>query len=194
MIKPADLARLRTAAPDYSETERLKAWLTHLRHSRQPFFLTGQELEPVFRWKLGTQDGRVRDKLGHNTELLYQVVTGAAFEIPELADAEYETELRVSILTVLRGVGLGMASAILVLTEPQRYCVIDFRGWRALFDEERTTFSIPDYNRYLAEVRGLAQVLNWPVQEVDLAMWEYDRRKHVAELAELGSGLTIDLF
>jgi 2C-methyl-D-erythritol 2,4-cyclodiphosphate synthase len=72
-------------------------------------------------------------------------------------------------------VGVPVASAILALVFPEKYSVIDFRGWRQVFGEERTTFSVSDYRRYLTEIQKLAQELGWIVQEVDLAIWEYDR-------------------
>lgn len=73
------------------------------------------------------------------------------------------------------GVGVPVASAVLALVFPEKYAVIDFRGWRQVFGEERTTFSVSDYRRYLREIRRLALELEWCVQEVDLAIWEYDR-------------------
>jgi hypothetical protein len=69
-----------------------------------------------------------------------------------------------------------VASAILALTEPERNCVIDFRGWRAVFNDERREFDTPAYILYLTKIRNLAQELGWPVQEADLAVWEYDLR------------------
>jgi len=103
-----------------------------------------------------------------------RVVTGAALSI-EHPDEDYEIELRLGILCTLRGVGVPVASAILALVFPERYAVIDFRGWRHVFGEERTTFSVSDYKRYLREIQRLSLELGWPVQEVDLAIWEYDR-------------------
>jgi len=104
-------------------------------------------------------------------------VTRAAFEIAK-PDRNYEATVRIGILTALPGVGVPVASAILALTDPDRYCVIDFRGWRAVFDEDRRVFSVRNYRDYLAEVDRLAGQLKWPVQETDLALWEYDRRNY----------------
>jgi hypothetical protein len=73
-------------------------------------------------------------------------------------------------------VGVPVASAILALADPDRYCVIDFRGWRAMFGEKRPAFDIPSYIRYLSKIRQFSQELGWLVQETDLAIWEYDRR------------------
>lgn len=51
MIEADDLRPLRTASPDYVDTEALKAEFRNLRQERQPFFLTGQEFDGIFRWK-----------------------------------------------------------------------------------------------------------------------------------------------
>ena len=177
MIRPEDLASLRTAAPDYAETERLKDWLAGLRRTRKPLYLTRNELEPIYVWKLRDQYGRQKELRDSNTDSAYVTVSQAALSVHE-GDWDYEAELRLGILTSLRGVAVPVASAILALAEPDRYCVIDFRGWRAVVGEEKQGFSIRDYKRYLAAVRELADQLQWPVQEVDLAIWEYDRGRH----------------
>ena len=89
---------------------------------------------------------------------------------------------------MVEGVALPGASAVLALTEPQRYCVVDFRGWRAVFGEDRKSFSIRDYWRYRSEVARIAADLGSPVQEVDLAIWEYDRRQ--SEREQPGTSVT----
>jgi hypothetical protein len=130
MVSASDIRPLRTAASDYQETGRLKAALTELRRLRDPLFLTAEELEPIFRWKLRSQYGRNGEVRTTNTNSAYRVVTAAAFQLRE-PEWDYEAELRLGVLTALRGVGVPVASAILALAEPNRYCVIDFRGWRS---------------------------------------------------------------
>jgi len=178
MIKPSDIAPLRRSAPDSADTDRLKTSLAQIKATRRPFFLGASDLQPILHWKLGNQYGRVRARLAVNTDAEYREATRAAFAIAYPADPDRETELRVAALTELSGVGIGVASAILALVDPEHYCVIDFRGWRAVFGELRRTFSIRDYNRYLSEVRHLAEILGWTPQDTDLAIWEYDRRNH----------------
>lgn len=174
MITAPQLIPYKTSSPDYAETERLKAQFARLRQARVPLYLTLEEFEKILCWKLGGQYGRQRERRKVNTDAVIRTVTTAALSLTH-PDDEYETELRLGILCTLRGVGVPVASAILALVFPERYAVIDFRGWRQVFDEERTTFSIPDYKRYLREIRRLALELAWSVQEVDLAIWEYDR-------------------
>jgi hypothetical protein len=175
MIQAADIEKLRSAAEDYLETERLKADLQRLRKEREPFYLTRRDLDPIFEWKLRGQLGRDKKHLEENSDRAYEIITHAAFSIKE-DDWKLEAELRVGVLTVLHGAGVPVASAILALADPDRYCVVDFRGWRAMFGEERSAFDIPSYIRYLSEIRQLARELGWSVQETDLAVWEYDRR------------------
>src|SRR5439155_6424520 len=155
MIKAHDLQRLRTASPDYAETEALKAEFRERRLGRTPFFLTGAELDRVFQWKLRGQYGRQSARRMRNSEDAYHAVTEAVFKVvgPQF---EYECMIRLGLLSVLPGVGVPVASAVLALTEPQQYCVVDFRGWRTVFGEERQSFSIADYLRYRAEVARLA--------------------------------------
>lgn len=177
MITADDLQHLRSASSDYTETEALKAEFRKRRVERIPFFLTGDDLDRIFRWKLRDQYGRRAELRARNTDATYRVVTEAVFSVvdPEFA---YESAVRLGLLVALPGVGVPVASAILALTEPHRHCVIDFRGWRAVFGERRVTFTIPDYVRYHAEIARLAGALAWPVQETDLAVWEYDRRRN----------------
>jgi hypothetical protein len=138
--------------------------------------MTGDELDRVFRWKLRSQYERQAKYRARNSEPAYRAVTEAVFKVVG-PTPQYECAVRVCLLVALPGVGVPVASAILALTEPQQYCVVDFRGWRALFEEERTAFSIGEYWRYRNEVARVAVDLGWTVQEADLAIWEYDRRR-----------------
>jgi hypothetical protein len=172
-LTAADIRDLHGAAPDYSETEELKAGLAHLRRTRKPFCLHRAELELIFRWKLGQQYGRQKSIREGTRDSTYRTITRAAFEIDE-EGSDREAEMRLRILMALPGVGMGVASAILALSDPTRYCVIDFRGWRAVFSEERREFCISHYLEYRVAIANLAAVLGWPVQEADLAVWAYD--------------------
>jgi hypothetical protein len=174
MITAVQLIPYKTSSDDYTVTEQLKAYFDQMKNVRHPMHLTLDEFDKVLQWKLRGQYGRQRERRNANTDQVVRVVTRAALSI-EHSDKDYEVELRFGILCSLRGVGVPVASAILALVFPDRYSVIDFRGWRQVFGEERTTFSVSDYRRYLAKIQKLAQELGWLVQEVDLAIWEYDR-------------------
>lgn len=171
-----DLRDLRSSASDWEGAEGLKQRFAELRAEREPFYLTREDMEAVFRWKLISQYGRGRTHRNTNSDEAYRIATQAAFSVNE-SDGDKDLELKVGFLTALRGVGVPVASAILALVEPDRYCVVDFRGWRAVFDQKREVFGIPQYKLYLARVREIAAELGWSPQETDLAIWELDKRR-----------------
>jgi len=175
MIIASQIAPPSHQQSDSTDTKQLKANLAQLRLERQPFYLTSTDFENILNWKLGQQIGRQRAMRSANTDENIRKITGLALTITH-DNKEYELELRINILCALRGVAIPVASAVLALTFPNEYAVIDYRVWRQVFGEEKTAFSLPDYKRYVNEIRRLAKELNWPVQEVDHAIWEYDKR------------------
>lgn len=177
MIFATDVGPLRGLAPDGDTTEKLKRNFRRLRKNRRPFFLEAAEFDEVLHWKLGSQYGRVSRHRNLLLDTTIPIVTRAAFEA-RAADRDETLKLRTGILTSLPIVGVRVASAILTLVMPEEYGVIDFRGWRQVFGDERGSFSIPDYLRYMRHVWRLADELSWLPQEVDHAIWEYDRLAH----------------
>jgi thermostable 8-oxoguanine DNA glycosylase len=176
MIPTSLISPLRRRQVDYADTERLKAKLRRLRRERRPFHLTAADFEEILRWKFGRRAARLRSRRAANTGRVIRAVTGAALSLSH-PDEEYEQELRLRLLCSMRGVSVMVASAILALSFPDRYAVIDFRVWRQLFGEQRYHFTASHYRRYMRAMRPLAKRLGWPVQEVDHAIWEYDRRR-----------------
>lgn len=172
-LRADDIRELRRADPDYQKTERLKSDLTRLRAERRPFHLGAAELEPIFRWKLRGQYRRKVAERTRNTDVVFRAVTRAAFAAED-AGSDFEAKMRLRILDALPGVGIPVASAMLALSEPARYCVIDFRGWRAVFREDKRSFSVREYLEHRHAAAGFGRELGWPVQEVDFAIWNYD--------------------
>ena len=175
MITADDLRPLHENNVDAQDTIDLRTAIASLRQKRQPLFLTKDELESILIWKLGRQLGRNRARRAANTDELIRAITGLALTI-EHADKEYELELKVALLCALRGVEIAIASAVLAMVFPDQYAVIDFRGWRQLFGGEGSAFTIANYKQYMREIRRLASELGWTPQQVDHAIWEYDRR------------------
>lgn len=162
-------------AEDAAEAEALKAELSRIGRDGTGH-LTASQFWRVARWKLGGQWGRTERLLERIHEPDIEIVTAAAFNVRG-SSLDARTELRVGLLMSLPGVGLGIASAILAMALPADHAVIDFRGWRALYGEEQRSFSTRDYCKYLRDLRPLASELGWSVQDVDLALWEWDRRR-----------------
>ncbi len=161
---------------DYEETQRLLALFQALRTDRHPFYLDEQEFDRILRWKLRGQYGRGAEVRHHNTDQIIRTITESVFRIQHEND-DYETKMRIGILSTIPGVSIPVASSVLTLVEPTKYTVIDFRVWRQMFDEDKRAFSYNEYARYRSRVISLAVELDWTPQEVDAAIWEYDRRQ-----------------
>jgi hypothetical protein len=171
MITAATLKNRRMAAkrsddPELAEAERLKSRLVR----RVPPCLSRDEFLDVCRWKLGDQYGRSARLLEANSQKRIKRTTQAALAFKD-KKAEFELAGMVTMLRLLPGVGIGVASAILALCYPKRYAPLDPRVWQALFDEERSSFELAQYRKYLtalselaAEARTLDPKGRWPVQ------------------------------
>lgn len=146
-----------------------------LRKRRSRFHLTLPELLEVARWKLEGQYGRAARHLERLTPPVVRTVTAAAFAI-DGPDDDFETELRAGLLTTLPGVGLPIASAVLTLVEPDRYAVIDFRAWRALFGSDRASFGVADYRAFMAALRERSVRERTTPRIVELRLWHEDKQ------------------
>jgi len=177
MISAAILKERRLAAKagkdaGLAETERLKARLARARDKRVPFYLTRDEFLEICGWQLGDQYARAAHLLEANSEKRVKRISQLAFAVKD-KEAAFELSARLTILRLLPGVGLGVASAILALCNPRRYAPLDARAWQALFDEKRGSLEVGDYRRYLArlgeledEVRALDAKGRWSPQAV----------------------------
>lgn len=172
--------RPRLDEADWQAHQQLKDKFARARRERDPMCLTKGEFLEVAHWKLISQYGRAKRLLESNPSERIEAVTSRALSFSD-PDPDIEMVGRVTMLRILPGVGMGVASAILALCFPEQYAPIDFRVWRQLFDSDLRMFEIPEYRRYLKRLRELADELasldpahDWPVQLVDYFAWEYD--------------------
>lgn len=165
--------------PDDKETKRLKSYFAMLRRKRTPLYLMGEDFDKILKWKLRGQYGRQSQRRQDNTEEIIKKVTELGLSICH-EDKNYELELKFKILTALHGVEIPVASAILAIVYPEKYAVIDRLNWCALYDEDRTSFTINQYKKYLSDVKSLAEKLKWRPQEVDLAIWLYVEKNKIS--------------
>ena len=71
--------------------------------------------------------------------------------------------------------GLPIASAVLTLVEPDRYAVIDFRAWRALFGSDRASFGVADYRAFMSALRERSVRERTTPRDVELRLWHEDK-------------------
>jgi hypothetical protein len=154
----------------FRETMELRRKLGELKESRSPFYLTGSEFDEILKWKLDSQYPRSRELRKLNLDSVVVPVTKAAFEVRS-ESFEYEVDLKLRILSSVRGVATPISSAVLALTNPERYAVVDSVLWEALFGEEKQAFSSKDYLKFLRVIRELAEKADLDMQSTEHALW-----------------------
>lgn len=119
--------------------------------ARNPIYITLEELLYIAFWK--------------SSRNLHSVIENDSAEVIEITKAALsikEERKKIETLTneiqgkKLKGIGVAIASAILAITDPDQYGVIDFHAWHALYEEEKSLFSVEDYLKYLNDIRRKA--------------------------------------
>lgn len=166
-------------ADDYDETKRLISNFTEIKKARVPFYLKMDELDEILHWKLRGQYKRQYRNIKQNNDFLIKEVTQSAFAI-ENSDNQYEITLILKTLVQLHGVQIPVASAIMSLCYPDKYCVIDFRGWRQIFGtvKKYPNYTVKDYIKYWSIIKQMADNYGVTPQEVDMAIWQYDMENY----------------
>lgn len=160
-----------TNDPDWVATVALKQKIK--AHVGQPPS-TGLSLalfNEIVTWKLAGQEDRTRHHRAKLTDALVRHITACAFSVVH-SDPDYLMRARLYVVQGISGVSMGVASAIIALTFPDQYCVIDPRIWKAIYGVAQEQFSLSDYRKCLAEVLSASVILGWSPQEVDFFAWK----------------------
>ena len=143
-----------------------------LRVVRRRGHLTKREFLAICRWK---SPRAIRHFMKNSPDRIRRHSAMALASRSEL--------VRFEALTALDGVGAPMASAILTLTNPRRYGVIDIRVWQLLFElgTVRTKpggvgFTFSDWHHYLVELRYHAKRLAVSVRAVEYSLFLFHQR------------------
>jgi hypothetical protein len=138
-----------------------------LRHVRQRGQFTRAEFLAMCRWKSPRAIGHCESNSHHRIRDVSRAVFATKLE-PE----------RLDLLIGLAGVGIPTASAILTLTDPRRYGVIDIRAWQELYHrgvvKDRPGgqgFSPEHWLQYLRILRAEAARLGVTARQVEFSLF-----------------------
>ena len=142
-----------------------------LRAAKRRGHLTPRELHDVCRWKSARAIRRIRENSHHRV----RAATAAAL-------ATHNEQRRLEALLELRGVGIPMASALLMLVDPKRYGVIDIRVWQLLYtlrmvheNRKGTQFRPGHWDQFLAILRRLASKLRVTARDIERTLFDVHR-------------------
>ncbi len=156
---------------DFISLDSLRGEFSHKLNSRKEKFLDSKEFEQILCWKLDTQAHRSKQLRLVNVDGLVIPITKAYFNLKS-ENFEYETEVKIKLLTSLKGVGTPLASAVMAITEPQKYCIVDSVLWEFIFNEEKSSFTTNDYLKFHKVILELSEKLDRDVQKTEFTLWK----------------------
>lgn len=152
---------------DKRESPKTARTIKVLRRVRKSRGLSKADLEEICRWK----SPRAISLIRQNEPARIRRITKLSF-------ATKDERKRIALLTSLRGVGIPMASAILMLTGPKRYGVIDIRVWQLLYalgsvqgNPRGRSFTSDNWHQYLMILRHHAKRKGVSVRNVERSLF-----------------------
>jgi hypothetical protein len=158
------LVGLHLSTREYPATQNV---IDELSIARERGYLTRPELVNVCRWK----SPRTIRHMRRNRADTIKKITRAAF-------GTRSEQKKLALLTTLHGVSVPMASSILMLTNPDRYGVIDIRVWQLLFEmgtvkrnSDGIGFDFKDWQAYLTILRYFAKKYNVGARDIERTLF-----------------------
>ena len=170
--------------------------------NRDPKGLKKEEFISICKWKTP----RPEKKYEANSEELIREITQ---EVINLTNKKEQMHILINGIKVnkkkkkLKGVGVAVASAILTIIFPEKFCVIDYRAKRALcllkikgeskpyntisfvsyrdylssYQLVKNTSAIDLYFKYLEIIRGICKIIGPDItpRMLEVALWKYDK-------------------
>jgi hypothetical protein len=142
-------------------------------------------LEAIVRWK---SERMVHYLIGNSDESIHHALDVAASPTASLEDA-------VNALTALRGIDIGIASAVMSAIFPDRYAVLDYRALEALGHARHDVRFYTEYNNAMRHLADCAIVLAQnglpaptALHALERALWQWSRTHVDAETESLTQG------
>jgi hypothetical protein len=165
------------------EDEATALLCRRLRAAARRGYLTASELEAACRWKSPRAIHHVRA----NTPKRIRAATAAAL-------GARSEDARLQALLGLRGVSVPTASAVLTLTDPRRYGVIDIRVWQLLHARGVVTRNAPgvglsagNWREFLGVIRHFARTLRVRARDVERTLFDAHRARQQGRLYKMGT-------
>lgn len=147
--------------------------INKLRHVNQGGYFTKAELLEMCKWK-DPRELRRKD-LQSNAEK-------EVIETSRQVFASKDEYRRMIFLDSLKGVGVPVASAVLTLTDPANYGVIDIRVWQVLYLYGQVTYTpegqgleLRHWMDYLTTMREHSGQFQLPVRTLERSLFEHHK-------------------
>ena len=171
----SDLLANEPMAEEDAPTAKIVKRLKHVRIDKE---LSRGEFLDICYWKSPRGIRRCERNSGTVVEQTTQKVFATRSEMR-----------KIELLTSLEGVSIPTASAIMTLTDPLRYGVIDIRVWQLLHtlgsvpsNPKGQKFSFQHWDQFLQILRHHARQRKVPTRLIELTLFEYHRDHQLGTL------------
>jgi len=165
---------------DTKEDDKTQVLINELKGVEQRGYLTKNEFMKIGMWK----SPRPKKRYLANSE-------NAIVQISKKVFSTKFEKRRMDLLTRLNGVRIPAASAILTLTNPKDYGVIDIRVWDVLYrygsvavNPTGTNFSFKNWYNYLMKIRYFAKLFEVKTKDIERAIFYYHYKIQEGKLYE----------
>lgn len=165
---------------EYKDTQALIDEMAHICAARQ---FSKPEFLKMAKWK----SPRPIQHYEKNSDEDVLRISKDVFNTP------YEKR-RIQLLDGLSGVSIPVASAILMLTDPQKYGVIDIRVWQLLHYygsvNKRASgkgFDSDNWYSYLTRIRYFANKFGVKARDIERTLFIYDQEHRIGNLYKTSS-------
>lgn len=134
------------------------------RAKKRGFFLK-EEFQELCKWKTPRSKSRVKK----NPPTLIEETT-------RIALSTSSEELRIGVLTLLRGVSYPTASVVLHFAHRSRYPILDYRAlWSVGIDPIPADYTFDFWWEYTKYCRKAAREWKCSMRTLDRALWQYSK-------------------
>jgi len=161
-----ELIKARLSTEENTETKKL---IVELKDVIIRGYFTKEEFLKIGMWK----SPRPKNWYLANSEKEIIKISQKVFS------TDYEKR-RIELLTKLKGVSVPTASAILMLTDPKNYGVIDIRVWQVLYTYGSVkvkptgkNFSFNNWYNYLKQIRYFAKIFSVKARDIERTIFYY---------------------
>lgn len=151
-----------------------------------------REMKDVLKKGYFTKDEFMKMGMWKSSRPKNRYLTNTENEIIEISKKVFATKYekrRIDLLTRLHGVRIPTASAILTLSDPKNYGVIDIRVWQVLYKygsvlvrPTGTNFSFQNWYNYLMKLRYFADFFEVNARDIERTIFYYHRETHEGKL------------
>ena len=161
-----ELIKENLSTEEYEDTQEL---INELKNVRSRGYFTKKEFLKMAKWK------SPRPKRWY--------LSNSEDEIMKISKKVFSTNYdkrKIELLTRLKGVRIPTASAILMLTDPQNYGVIDIRVWQVLYlygsvkvNPTGRNFNFKNWYNYLMKLRYFADKFKVKARDIERTLFSY---------------------